>query len=227
MKILLTARHHQTRFNGGILPFLLLLGVLHHPLSVSAGEGDAIIQQVRKAFRELTTLTAQFEVRYGVAGVDTMSREAGRFFMSDSGRFRMETPRQTIACDGQTIWMYNPLENQVIIRSVAGGVNDLITPKRLLYDYPELYTVIQVDHDQISGHPCDVLVMKPKSETDPTRQVKVWVDRQSHLTRKFFVEDLADNVTVFEFKNFQPGVDLPDDIFQFSPPQGTEIIDLR
>jgi outer membrane lipoprotein carrier protein len=204
---------------------LLLFAFLCDP--VSAAAGDNIIAEVQKKFESLTTLNAHFEVWYQVSGAPEVKTEVGKIYMDDKGGFRTETEEQLVVCDGETIWMYNVNQQQVIIRHKDEGADDIITPQRLLYEYPDLYQVDETRTDEFNGRPCHVLVMKPIQETDPTRQLLVWVDQENFLTRKFQVEDLADNVTIFEFEAFQLGEPLPEGTFHFSPPGGVEIIDMR
>jgi outer membrane lipoprotein carrier protein len=217
----------QSRLNGAVLPFLLLSAVLFNPPEVFAGRGDEIVKKVQETFAGLKTLSVRFDMQYQVPESAEIQRETGRFWMDDRGRFRTETQRQTVVCDGRTVWMYNPDQKQVIIRSVADGTDDLVTPGKLLYDYPDLYSVVEIGEDNRSGKTYTVLVMKPKSETDPTREIKVWIDPDDFLTRRFMIVDLADNVTLFDFLNYELNQPIPEDTFTFLPPEGTEIFDLR
>ena len=192
-----------------------------------AASGDTLIARIQAKFESITTLTAHFEVRYQVSGSSEIQSEVGKIFMNGKGRFRTETGAQTVVSDGQTIWMYNASQRQVIIRHENEDARDFITPQRLLYEYPDLYDIQEIREDMFNEYPCYVLAMIPNRETDPTKQLSVWVDREDYLTRKFQVEDLAENISIFEFEAFQLGEPLPEGIFQFVPPEGVEIIDMR
>jgi outer membrane lipoprotein-sorting protein len=220
---------HNSRIpcNGRYLPFLLLIGIILSSAAL-AEEADEIIVKIQRKFESLTALICRFEVSYYAFGSDHIQQETGRLYLDGQGKFRTETEHQTIISDGTSVWMYDVLQNQLLIRRSEESQHDLVTPQRLFYEYPKLYKTERVEEDSFTGIPCHVLVMKPKSETDPTRMLKVWVDKKDYLTRKFFVEDLADNITTFEFEQFEIGSDLPEDVFRFqTPPEGVEVIDLR
>ncbi len=224
---MLDTRTLFSQLSGGGLPFLLLLVLLWTPAATCAEQGEEVIRKVQETFAGLKTLSVQFKVRYQVSGAGEIREETGRFWMDDSGRFRTETPSQTLVCDGETLWMYDPGQKQVIIRNFADDADDLVTPRKLLYEFPRDYRVVGIEEDRLAGKDCTVLVMNPKSETDPTREIKVWIDSDDFLTRRFLIVDLADNVTLFEFMDYRLNRPIPEDIFTFQPPEGTEIFDLR
>jgi len=212
---------------GSILPVILFFCVIFLHFEASAGKGEDIIQRVQKKFEELKSLSAHFEVSYEVGGSDQVHHEAGSLFMDDEGRFRTETSQQIVVSDGVTLWMYDLIEKQVIVRNLTDGSEDIITPQRLLYDYPDNYSIDKIENTNYAGLECKLLSMLPKQETDPTRKLLVWIDKAEHLTRKFLIEDLADNITTFEFEAFELGGTLPSGTFQFTPPDSAEIIDIR
>lgn len=206
---------------------LLFFGLAVMSVPAFAGRGEAIIRRVQEKFESLETLSVHFEMRYQTGQAGGVESQEGMIFLDGQGRFKTETPQETVVSDGKTIWMYNALENQVIVRSNADAAGDMLTPQMLMVQYPSRYTVEKVEEATFSDRLCDVLVMVPKDETDPTRVLKVWIDRKENLTRKLFLEDLAGNATTFEFEAFQLGQKLPAETFQFVPPEGAEVIDLR
>lgn len=212
---------------GGMLPLFLLITLFFVPITADAGKGERILRRVQEKFEGLETLSVHFESRYIALGSEDVQVDAGRLYIAKGGRFRTETNQQTIVSDGQSVWMYNSLENQVIIRDLESGADDIVTPQKLLYEYPDRYHIQDVVEDMHCGLPCDRLVLVPKEETDPARQLQVWIDRPENLTRKFLLEDLADNITVFEFEAFRLNENLPEETFRFTPPEGAEVIDMR
>jgi len=219
-------RNHGSKI-GSILPIVLLFCLMLPAAKALAGKGDAIIRRVQSRFKSLNGLSVRFEVRYGVVGEDDTFEEAGRFQLDGQGRFRMETPRQTLVCDGSTFWTYDPLERQVLIYGADEKNGLFLTPSQLLYEYPVKYRVEEVKEELLSGRICDVLLMVPRDETDPTRMLKVWVDRDDNLTRRFLIEDLVGNITIFDFEAFELNLKLPDETFHFVPPENAEVIDMR
>ncbi|MBU1651439.1 outer membrane lipoprotein carrier protein LolA [bacterium] len=209
---------------GSILPIILILCLA---IDLSAGDSDDLLKNIQKSFEGYQNIQADYEVETIVYEAVEPYTEQGRLIWAGDNHFRTETPDQTIVCDGVTLWMYSVTNNQVIIRSVTDGLNDLITPQKLLYEYPTHYDVQNIADDVLMGKSCFLLTLKPVSDTDPTKYLRVWVDKTNYMTRKFMVEDLADNQTIFKLKNFQFDAELSSDIFTYSTPEGVEIIDIR
>jgi len=207
------------------LPALLLLLAL--PPAALAGKGEDVIARVQKNFQSVQGLTVHFEMRHQGEGDALLAEEAGKLFLADQGRFRMEARSQTVVSDGETLWSYSPADNQVLIYRAAEAGDQVLTPRQILFDFPQRYRVEAVETAELAGRTADLLIMVPTDEADPTRQLRVWVDRNDGYPRRFIIEDLADNVTVFDFENYQAGQNLPEDTFRFAPPPGADVIDMR
>lgn len=208
--------------------FLLLAAFfccLWLPRGACAVSGDEIIQKVQAKFKSLKALSVRFEVSYPVGGDSSV--EVGRLYLDKRNRFRMETAHQTIISDGKTIWSYSPRDNQVIVYHAEAEESPFFTPDQLLFDFAKKYRVEGVSDTLLGDLPCYLLQLAPKDETDPTRLLQVWVDKKEYFTRRFRLEDLAGNVTVFGFRDFVTGKNLPDSTFQFIPPKSAEVIDTR
>ncbi len=205
----------------GIL--LLAAGGFVLPVPSRAAAGDDVIRRVQDKFKSLKNLSVSFTM----SGGGSPERVEGRLFISDKGRFRLESPGQIIVSDGQTVALYSPPQNQVILYTASESDNPILSPRQLLFDYIKNYRVVSVSDSVVAEAPCDVLEMTPLDPSDPTRLVRVWIDRQECYTRRFLLEDLAGNVTVFDFHGFQIGQKFPADTFHFVPPENAEVIDMR
>ncbi|MCX6639013.1 MAG: outer membrane lipoprotein carrier protein LolA [bacterium] len=221
-----SSRSHGHR-NGSILPILAILALILYPLMTFAEESEAIIQRVQKKFESLSTLSLHFEIRYHTTGATDTAQDESRLILAKGDKFRLESPSRTIVSDGENIWMYDPQQQQVIIRHANDHQGDLLNPRQILFDYPSKYRVEKVQKGSYAGISCDILTMMPKDPADPTRKLQVWVDRTESYTRKIIVEDTADNIMTFEFENFTSGQNMPENTFNYSTPKGVEVIDLR
>lgn len=191
----------------------------------SAAGGVEIIHKVQAKFKSLKALSMHFEVSYQTG--DGVNAEEGRLYLDNKDRFRMDTAKQTIVCDRKTLWSYNLSDNQVVLYDAEAEGQPFFTPNQLLFDFPKKYRVEGVSDTLLGNLPCYLLQLAPKDETDPARLLQVWVDKKEYFTHRFRLEDLAGNVTIFNFKDFVTGKNLPDSTFQFTPPKGAEVIDTR
>jgi outer membrane lipoprotein carrier protein len=210
-----------------MLPIPAILALLLFSLTAYAGNGEDVIARVQKNFDSVQGLSVHFDMRQQGDGSTVLAEEAGKLFLAEAGRFRMEARSQTVVGDGKTIWSYSPADSQVIIYDAAETQDQILTPRQILFEFPRRYRVQDFQSVAWEGRPADLLIMIPTDEADPTRQLLVWVDRQDGYPRRFQAEDLAGNVTVFDFENYQAGQKFPDDTFRFTPPPGVNVIDMR
>ena len=75
----------------------------------------------------------------------------------------------------------------------------------------------------VGGRPAHVLVLRPRVETG-FRSLRIWVDDRDHLVRRFEISEHNDVSRHFELSDLRTGVNLPDELFRFSPPEGTHVV---
>ncbi|MFH1862118.1 MAG: outer membrane lipoprotein carrier protein LolA [bacterium] len=204
----------------------MILLLLAPRIAVSEAGAD-IIRRVQEKYNSLKTLSIHFQMTMANATGDQLDQDEGWIFLNGQGDFCIETPTQRLIYDGQNFVNYSILEKQAIIYDGDEASSAVISPRTLFFEYPEKYRVVSVEKAKLADKPCDLLTLAPKEETDPTKQVQVWVDRQESLTRQFLVEDLMGNVTVFNFEQFNFNGKLPEDVFRFDPPGDVEVIHAR
>ncbi len=222
--------HHKSWRRYLLLTFSSLLVFPFCSQLASADPGADLLRKVQEKFQTLQSLSVHFEMRAQAADsslISDLTSTSGRLFLGEQGKFRMESGGQVIVCDGLTIWLFHPAERQVIIYPALENQSPFLTPRQLLFDYAKNYHLEKVADEPLGKYSCRILEMKPLDPSDPTRLVKVWVDRREYLTRRFLIEDLIGNVIIFDFEEFHLGQNLPDSTFQFVPPPGVEVVDLR
>jgi outer membrane lipoprotein-sorting protein len=73
----------------------------------------------------------------------------------------------------------------------------------------------------------DVLVLVPQKDSNLNfKKAKIWVNLD-YLIIRISVENLSGNNINLQFSNYNLNKNLPESIFTFSPPEGTNVIDLR
>ncbi len=215
--------------NHRLLILILCCFALAHIRPALSASGEDVIARVQAKYKSLKHLTLHFSMITASEsqGAGTREELEGRIFLGGKGRYRLESREQTLVCDGKTLWSFHSGENQVILYRADAEETPFIAPDRLLFEFPKKYRVVGVSEAWIGDIPCFVLNLLPREAADPTKSLEVWVDQDQYLTRRVRLEDLAGNVTVFEFEDFQTGQKLPDQIFRFDSPAGAEVIDLR
>jgi outer membrane lipoprotein carrier protein len=193
--------------------FILLLAV-----SVSAqNKGRDFLETVQKKYKSIDDLSADF--KQSLNGKASLN---GKIFISKGNKLRLELKNSTIISDGTILWNYNKPQKKVVINNASGSDPSSFTIDKFLYDYPSKSDVTLEKED---NH--DVLLLVPQKDNNMNfKKTKIWVN-QDYLILRVSIENLSGTITNLQFSNYKLNQNLPESKFTFSPPEGTNVIDLR
>lgn len=194
--------------------------------TAAAGSDDEARSALRKAVifhREAKDLSIAFKAEIYNADLDKTETYKGRLLLKDSTRFRLEVPAGTYVSDGKTLQEYHPRNKQLVIREAGSGQS---TPADVLLRF--------LDADPLSSAKVkeggrDALELR----LDPARAMKnldslaVVLDRKDHSVRRIVSRDANGNETRYTLVSVKRNGGLKDREFAFTPPKGTEIVDMR
>ncbi len=219
-----------TRCPGGIA---LVLAVV---VGLSASPGEAapavdakaaeVIGKVRERYAGLKAFRAEFQQTFHWKVMGSEQEIPGLLTVQKPARFRLETPEQTIVSDGVNVWSYTPANQQVILSALEAS-DDYPTPDRLIESYLRDYAPSTLRDEKLEGKRHHVLLLAPVSERTRFTSVVIWVHAKKHWLSRVEGTDVMGNVTVFTLSKPQINPKLKDEVFQFAPPEGTEVVDLR
>lgn len=182
-----------------------------------------VIQNVQGKYKDITDATASFTqtIKFYKSKAQTSS---GTLYIKKETKYRIETGTQTIVTDGSTSWSYTPSKKQVVIDNYKETGNSF-SPNKYLFQYPENFYSDLTGSDKISGKDVYVLSLKPR-ESGYVKSAKLWVGKDDWMIKKIVI--ITDESTsTYTVKNIQTNTGLGNSKFTFSPPEGTEVIDMR
>ncbi len=200
----------------------------------ASGEQDpdarTVLLWASEAYGKVRSLRAEFVqtaenplLRNRVTSRGTLvQRRPDRFLM----RFT-EPAGDVIVSDGASIWVYYPSvnEKQVIRAPVgAGGAGGADLQAQFLGDPLTRFTPTLEGTESVGGQRAYVLLLTPRVDTG-FRSLKVWVDAQDHLVRRFELVESNGVKRHFELDRLEVDVAAPDSLFRFTPPAGARIVD--
>ena len=118
-----------------------------------------------------------------------------------------------------------PATKQVVIDNYRDDKNT-INPDKFLLDVPSDYYVVLLSAKQSDEDTSYVLRLTPKSDNSFIRSIKIIVTG-SWTIRSAEVTDMNDNEYTYTVDELKINSGLPDSDFEFSPPKGTQTVDLR
>lgn len=198
------------------------------PAPATALTVDEIADKVQATYQGFSDLQGSFLQR-ATNKLSGMTQEAsGRLFLKWPGRMRWEYEKpesRLFLIDGKTLWSYSPSERQAMAQDVSGAL--ATTPIGILFGMSSLrrdFQVRPIVHAGTRDSPESLLELTPKGKGLAFKRVILGVDRASFLIRRLTVFDLYGNTTTVELSKQTVNSNLKDELFQFSPPPGTEVV---
>ena len=215
----------------------------------SAASAKAIAHLLEEHYRHAQTLRAVFLERYSTGPRDARV-ESGTVYFRRPGRMRWEyeaPEKKLFIADGKSVWFYVPADHTVTKAPVKES-SDWRTPLALLTGRANLSRLCsRIDLIDQKNTPPGHAVLRclPKGEKgvkppansasgqDSTElpgavdftEVLLEVDSSSGELASVRIRQTGGIEVEYRFGDWQEGLPLPEDMFQFHPPAGVAIVD--
>jgi outer membrane lipoprotein carrier protein len=196
--------------------------------SAPAPDVHAIAAAVDRRYNHLHTLECEFTEIYSGAGSERT--ESGTLWLKKPGKMRWEyrSPRAKLFVgDGKDAWFYVPGERQVRRTSIR-KLDDLRSPLAFLLGKTRLEKELQAlslapDVAPLAGGDV-VLRGAPKVMADRVNHILLEITPESWI-RRIVIEEADGATTEYRFSGEKEDLKIADQRFEFSVPNGVEVID--
>jgi chaperone LolA len=179
--------------------------------------GDKLLKNLHDKFDKVNDLSADFKQSTNEKAILT-----GRFFFKKEDKLRIEFKNSILVSDGTTNWSYNQKEHKVIISKNEESNASPFSLKKIVYDYPKECAISYENSNEI-----DILVLTPdKNSSIGYSLIKIWMTKEN-LINRITLKDKADNLIQIDFSKYKVNQKITDIKFNFTPPEGCKVIDLR
>ncbi|MBK6618162.1 MAG: outer membrane lipoprotein chaperone LolA [Nitrosomonas sp.] len=198
-----------------ITAFLLSLFSSQVPAAAVASLKNFVdkVQTFRAGFSQ-TLLDQNFRV---------LQKSGGSMLFARPGKFRWsyDTPyQQLIVGDGEQVWFYDQDLEQVTARKLDITLGS--TPAALLAGGKTIEQDFDLQEIEAQGE-LEWLEASSKSEDTSFELIRLGFSRTGEL-REMILRDNLGQLTWLIFSQTEHNPALPDDLFQFTPPAGVDII---
>lgn len=198
------------------------------PLDTPA-DAAAVLRAAERVYDGIRSMEADFAQQVHVPLVGQTTRSQGKLYHRRPDRFLMQfsDPQgDLVLADGRHLWMYYPSidARQVMRTSMAGAGQQVDLHREFLSNPTERYNAVLQGVENVGGRPAHVLVLTPRTRSG-YRQVRLWIDREDSLVRRFEITEENESVRTLELRNIRRNPTLPDQLFQFTPPAGAQIFE--
>jgi len=185
-----------------------------------------VTEGMQKRYTMMENIVAGFTQKVHFSFSNIKQEFSGTLTFKKPNQLRIESEHQTLVTDGSTVWAYSPVNKQVVIDQYKENRNT-ITPDQFLVNLPDNYYTTVLGTETVEGTSTVVLKLVPKDDASFIRSVKMWVENRSWVVRMIEITDVNETTTTYTIKDMALNTRVEQKTFTFSPPPGTDVVDLR
>jgi len=201
------------------------------PPPAAPNSADAVAEKVDAIYLPIERFSARFEQKYTAKIAGTTKNSDGVCYIKRPGKvsFSYHTPNKNrVVSDGVTLKIYEAENQQMFTRSVASteypGALAFILGKGLRHSFNFAFN----ESAKWEGGP--VLVGTPRVPNPGYEKVLFYIDEEllkkgdPACVRRVLVIDAQGNRNRFDFLHVEQPQTIPDTEFEFTPPEGTNVL---
>lgn len=190
---------------------------------VYSQSADEVFRRVQTMYGESESLRAQFFSR--LPGTATPMR--GTLLVKRGNKFRLDMNGRTITCNGQIVWNYEHSTKKILISTFKNNPAT-ISPEKIFLSFPKTYTPAVQQENAADGKILR-LTLTPVDARDAVAGMQEVIMRLTPGTYQLREIKINDGTTTYQWMMTELTLQakLKNEQFEYKPPKGAQIIDLR
>jgi outer membrane lipoprotein carrier protein len=189
-------------------------------LSIKAQTGEEIVAQIQQKYETQKIFEADFFQQFiNVSGESSMTLK-GKYTQAGEGKFRISLDNNDIISDGITVWNVDRRLERVVLSDASDRTNSF-SLDNIINIIPAQCKIILAGSD----------INKFNLEFVPLENLgfeKALIEvSQNYLVESVSIRDFNGNTISFVLSNYKFDQSIDPAKFNYIPPEGIEIIDLR
>jgi outer membrane lipoprotein-sorting protein len=199
------------------------------PPAADAQDPAAILRRTSDVYEGLRSMRADFTMVVENPLLRSRTTSRGTLYQRRPDRILLdfsEPEGDIIVSDGTYFWVYYPSANaDQVLRSPAaqGSAGGVDLQAQFIGDPTERFEYTMHGTEDVAGRRAHVFTLVPR-ERAGYRQLKVWIDAEDSLVRRFELTELNGSVREFALSNLQRNPTIPDERFTFTPPANARVV---
>jgi outer membrane lipoprotein carrier protein len=202
------------------------LATLVPRVSLASADIDAIVRKVQERYDSTRDFTADVTQEMTIASLGKTTTAHGTVAFKRPGKMRWDLSQgdeQIIVADGQTLWLYQPKEKQVL-KAPFDAAFRATTPISFLTGVGKISQDFDVSLDPKDDKGAEIhLILVPRHDSS-VGKLRLTVARDTGEIRGAEIYDPLGNVSRLRFEHIKRNVGLSDDQFAFQVPPGVDVI---
>ena len=179
-------------------------------------DAQEVLKNIQNKFESITDLSAQL-----TQSVNGNVNLKGKVYYKKENQIRFEVKIGECKRNIRGAWSYNQKDDKVIITDYESEGNKILSMRQIIFEYPQ-----DCDLSTFKSEDQTVLELIPRDNEFSFTSIKLFIDGDDLIT-KAMMDDPATGEIQIELSDYQLNKNLTDSFFQFSPPEGSQVIDLR
>jgi len=197
--------------------------------AASTDDATEILRRTEQRADAIRTLEADFVQSLRVPLLNQTQNSAGKLYQRKPDRFLMRFTQpagDVMVADGRHFWLYYPSTDrtQVIRTSIAKGGGAVDLQRQFIGNAAARFVATLNRSEVVDGHDSHALTLVPR-QASPYKVLRIWVDKDDFTVRRFEMTEENESVRRVELRNIRVNGMIPDNLFSFTPPQGTQVFD--
>ena len=210
----------------------LLIGLMSLAVFPDAGRCAALTplelaQKLQARYEETKTMTADFKQSTSVPMSTRKRLGAGKVVISKPGRIRWDyqaPDKQVLISDGKKVSMFIANSAQMIVQPVSQYISSDVTYAFFVGTGNIVRDFTVLPPERQGNASLKVIKLVPKTAHPQVDYLHVWID-ENFMVGRLEIVDHFGSITDLAFSNITRNVPVAPDVFVFTPPLGTEIIE--
>jgi outer membrane lipoprotein carrier protein len=196
--------------------FILIITLIFCNSIIAQDDAKALLKDIQNKFDSINDLSA--EITQLVNGKINLE---GKVYYKKENHLRFEFNNMLIVSDGETSWNYNEQQNKVIITNYDTEGNKILSLRQIIYEYPDECELSTYDSEGEK-----ILKLIPQNNSLSFNSVKLFITDDNLISKVLIDDPSTGSIQVF-LSNYKINKNLSDSLFSFSPPEGSQVLDLR
>jgi len=196
--------------------FILIITLIFCNSIIAQDDAKALLKDIQNKFDSINDLSA--EITQLVNGKINLE---GKVYYKKENHLRFEFNNMLIVSDGETSWNYNEQQNKVIITNYDTEGNKILSLRQIIFEYPDECELSTYDSEWEK-----VLQLIPQNNSLSFNSVKLFITDDNLISKVLIDDPSTGSIQVF-LSNYKINKNLSDSLFSFSPPEGSQVLDLR
>lgn len=214
---------------------VLFISLFLFPLTAinlsQAAESDVTLAQILDGIEKQYTgksFQAEFIQESTIIAMDITDFASGRIFVRYPGMMRWEyekPEKQIIITDGHKLWIYKPVDNQVMTGSAPAFFSDG-KGASFLSDIKLIRQKFKITRELSKADYFYELNLQPLEKTLDVTDIRLSVTKQTFTVVRIITYNSYGDENRIEFTNHKFGVKLDESLFSFKIPPGADVVQL-